>query len=144
MSAFTDTGVLFDDGSVLSSAGGVMTSNNPLSIPPGETPTEAVNLGQLQRSSMYVNANYTMVYSGIPSISILSDTSAGPYTIILPDAPPLGTIIEFIDGAGTWATNNLTLSSANTIMGDSSPLICNISGEVFRLWFNTSNDWRLE
>lgn len=72
-----------------------------------------------------------------------TDTTAGPFTVTLPAAPATGTAISLSDLNGTWGSNNLTVAgNGNTIMGDSNPLICNVSGEDFRIWFNGS-DWRL-
>ena len=89
---------------------------------------------------LYINSSQ-VVGPGI----YLVDTSAGPITLTLPLVPFLGENMEFIDAAGTWATNNLTVAhNGHTIMGSAADLICNLGGEVFRLWFNASNDWRIE
>ena len=76
--------------------------------------------------------------------SYLVDTSGGAFTIYLPLTPVLGNCLQFVDGPGTWTTNNFTINgNGATILGSSSPLICDVSGEVLRLWYNGS-DWRLE
>ena len=75
--------------------------------------------------------------------SYLVDTSGGAFTIYLPLTPVLGNCLQFVDGPGTWTTNNFTINgNGATILGSSSPLICNVSGEVLRLWYNGS-DWRI-
>ncbi len=90
-------------------------------------------------ASMYINSS-TTVGPG----PYLTDTSVTAFTATLPATPVLGTSCEFIDGPGTWGTNNLTIGhNGNTIMGSASDLICNVSGEDFRIWYNGS-DWILE
>ncbi len=88
---------------------------------------------------IYVNASRSVVPG-----PYLTDTSAASFILTLPSAPVVGNCIEFIDGPGTWATNNLTIAhNGHTIMGVADDLVCNVSGEDFRLWYNGS-DWRLE
>ena len=88
---------------------------------------------------LYINSSQ-VVGTGI----YLVDTSTGAITLTLPASPGLGNNVEFIDAAGTWATNNLTVAhNGHTIMGSAADLICNVGGEVFRLWYNGS-DWRIE
>jgi hypothetical protein len=72
------------------------------------------------------------------------DTSGGAFSISLPLSPILGESLAIKDITGTWGTNNLTINpNGLTIMGSTSNLICNISGEVFIIWYNGS-DWRLQ
>jgi hypothetical protein len=88
--------------------------------------------------STYINAGTTL---GVGSYRV--DTSGGAFTVTLPAAPALGATLEFQDVTGTWSTSPLTLSrNGNTILGLASDLVCDVSGELFEIWFNGS-DWRL-
>lgn len=88
--------------------------------------------------STYINAS-TTVGAG----SYLVDTSAAPITLTLQASPLTGTALEFIDATGSWSTSPLTLNgNGQTILGSSTSLICDVSGEVFKIWFNGS-DWRV-
>ncbi len=131
-----------------SNTGTVAAVSGSGSITPGHLVTFADAGGTVQDGGLptaaaaatYINSSQT-----IGPGSYLVDTSAGTITLMLPSTPILGTNVEFIDAGGTWATNNLTVAhNGHTIMGLAADLICNISGEVFRLWFNASNDWRIE
>lgn len=71
------------------------------------------------------------------------DTTSGPITVTLPSGVAAGTTLEFSDPYGTWGTNNLTLArNGNTILGSATDLVCDMSGETFRIIYNGS-DWRL-
>jgi hypothetical protein len=75
----------------------------------------------------------------------LADTTAAAWTGLLPPAPAKGDSVELTDPFGTWGTNNLTVNrNGKTIMGQAANLICNVSGESFRLIYNGAGDWRLE
>jgi len=72
------------------------------------------------------------------------DTTSGPFSVTLPGSPVLGSTCEFIDPFGTWGTNNLTiLRNGSTIVGSATDLICNISGEEFRLIYNGTT-WKAQ
>lgn len=71
------------------------------------------------------------------------NTSAGPITLTLPSGSSVGTTLEFTDLPGTWGKYPMTLArNGNTIVGSASDLVCNISGETFKIWFDGS-DWKL-
>lgn len=86
----------------------------------------------------YINASKS-IFMG----DFLVDTSAGAVTLTLPDSPNLGYTCTFIDVAGTWETNNLTLArNGETIMGLAENMTANVSNIQFTIWYNGS-DWRL-
>lgn len=88
---------------------------------------------------LYINAA-TTVGPGTYEV----DTSAGPVLITLTASPNKGDVCTFIDFAGTWSPNNMTLlRNGQTIMGRASDLICNLPGETFALAYN-GTDWRLQ
>lgn len=71
------------------------------------------------------------------------DTSAGSITISLLSGVAAGTTLEFSDVSGSWARNPLIVSpNGSTIQGLAENLVCDVSGETFKIWYNGS-DWRL-
>ncbi len=148
LAEYNDVNGTVKNGPALSSnSGTVATVSGAGSITPGHLLVAADPEGTVgdggppggAAAPMYVNASTTA--SPGP---YLTDTSAGSFTITLPATPVLGTSCEFIDGPGTWGANNLTIGhNGHTIMGNAEDLVCNVSGEDFRIWYN-GFDWRLE
>lgn len=79
----------------------------------------------------------------LPAGSYMVDTSAGPFAILLPPNPAYGTTLEFADAAFSWGINPLTINGNGKLIMESDPtLVCNITGECLKIWFNGSY-WRL-
>lgn len=74
---------------------------------------------------------------------ILADTSSGSFAVTLPSEPAVGQEVVFADYAGTWDTNNLTVSrNGNLIDGLSENLICDVN-VTFRLVFiGNTTGWK--
>lgn len=88
----------------------------------------------------YKTANFTAGVTG----DYWTDTTAGPFTMTLPDPPVGANCIRVQDVSGSWATSPLTINAGTkTILGSATSLVCDVSGEFFELWYNGS-DWRLE
>jgi len=81
-------------------------------------------------------------YSAIPDDKLLVDTSAAAVTVTLPSLPQVGTEVALLDSAGTWGTNNVTVTAKTTIQGLPSPLSLTISSKRVVLVFN-GTEWRL-
>lgn len=77
--------------------------------------------------------------------SIIADTSSASLTITLPASPAYGNVIWFIDGAGTWNTNNLTINGNGTpILNNSGNLIVTTARDNFSLvYYNSVQGWIL-
>lgn len=85
----------------------------------------------------------TTTYTAVNGDRIAADTSGGAFTITLPATPTAGHYVEFTDGGGAWATNNLTIArNGSTIMGLSEDMICGINNMGFGLVYNGTT-WRL-
>lgn len=94
--------------------------------------------GGVAAAPTYINSSTTLA-AGVYDV----DTTAGAITITLPAAPATGASLTFTDLVGTWSTAPLTLNrNGNTIIGSATDLVCDVSGEIFKIWFNGS-DWRL-
>lgn len=111
----------------------------------------AIASATLNVALRYVNSAITAGPTGY----LMTDTTAGPFTITLP-ASPMGANLLFIQdigqGAGStalrpigsWSTNNLTIArNGKTINLAAEDLICNSSGSLFGLVYDsTTNNWR--
>jgi hypothetical protein len=73
------------------------------------------------------------------------NTTSGAVTLTLPAVATLGDTVRIIDGAGTFATNNLTISrNGNPIQGSATDMTVNTSGAAFDLvYYNSTWGWRL-
>lgn len=73
------------------------------------------------------------------------DTSGAAFTLTLPGSPVAGDYIEITDGAGTFATKNLTIArNSLKIMGLSENLTINVNYAAFSLIYSDStNGWRI-
>ena len=75
----------------------------------------------------------------------LVDTTTYPITIKLPAAPLLGDAVVFLDLAGSFATNNLTVGrNGNDIMNLAQDMTVNTNHAGFTLvWTGATNGWKL-
>jgi hypothetical protein len=79
------------------------------------------------------NSNYT----ASANEGVLTDTSAGSFTVTLPASPATGVQVVVADSAGTWATNNLIVGrNGSTIQGSATDLICDVSSVSVQLVYN--------
>lgn len=75
-----------------------------------------------------------------------ANTSSAAFTITLPSSPNMGDRITIIDGAGTFAVNNLTVHpGSGTIMGQTGKnLILNTNNVAVDLvYYNSTYGWRI-
>jgi hypothetical protein len=86
------------------------------------------------------SANYvyrTSNYSAASNDVVLTDTSGGGFTVILPAAPVLGSTVIVADAASSWGTNNLIVErNGSTIDGAASNLTCDIDGVSVQLIYD--------
>jgi len=81
-------------------------------------------------------------YQSAAGDRIAADTTAGSWTLTLPPAPAMGTVVTVADGNASWATNNLTVSpsSGSTIQGSVQDFIGNVSNWQVTFYF-TGSTW---
>jgi microcystin-dependent protein len=78
----------------------------------------------------------TTTYTSSSTEAIIANTSGGAWTLTLPASPSTGDYIQLLDGAD-WAANNLTVArNGQTIEGDASDLVMDISGVAVDLVFD--------
>ena len=74
------------------------------------------------------------------------NTTGGAFTVTLPTSPALGDFISFIDYAGTFDTNNLTIArNGKNIQGAAADLTVNVERAGFTLVFvDDTQGWLLQ
>lgn len=92
-------------------------------------------------TAVYINSNFSAGTTG----DLWTDTSAGGFTVTLPDPPVGKNILTFRDIFGTWNVNNLTINpGTKTVLGVAGNLVANAAGRNFGMWYDTANTtWKL-
>jgi hypothetical protein len=111
-----------------STSGNVLTSN-------GTTWTSSAPAASGITYTTTKTANYTAVKND----GVLTNTTAGAFTVTLPASPSNGDQVVVADAAGTWGTNNLTVGrNGNNIADLAQDLVCDISGTSVQFVYNSS------
>ena len=111
------------------------------------TPTNAYDLMTKTYTELKYGKPWTTVSSATTAASgdrMFVNTSGGGYTINLPASPTSGDMVQFIDLAGTFASNNLTVgNNGNRIMRILDTMTVSTNGAAFTLvWSgNASYGW---
>lgn len=101
----------------------------------------AVQNGITNIAAMYVNGDATVGGYG----DLWTDTSAGSFTLTLPD-PPIGkNLLTFRDIFGSWSSYPLTINpQTKTILNSAGTLIANVGARTFGMWYDTvAGTWKL-
>jgi len=81
----------------------------------------------------------TANYTAVANDGVLTNTTAGAFTVNLPASPSNGDQVIVADAAGTWGTNNLTVGrNGNNIADVAQDLVCDISGASVQFVYNSS------
>ena len=81
----------------------------------------------------------TSNYTASASDGVLTNTTAGAFTVTLPASPSNGAQVIVADAAGTWGTNNLTVGRNGSNIADvAQDLVCDISGASVQFVYNSS------
>jgi len=81
----------------------------------------------------------TANYTAIANDGVLTNTTAGAFTVNLPASPSNGAQVIVADAGGTWGTNNLTVGRNGSNIADvAQDLICDISGVLVQFVYNSS------
>jgi|MGYP003108882674 hypothetical protein len=85
----------------------------------------------------------TSAYTAVADDQIIVDTSSAPVTITLPASPSVGDEVHFIDGKGTFGSNNLIINrNSSKINSGTSNLTISTNGQSFTLVFaNATRGW---
>ena len=110
------------------SSGNILTSN-------GTTWTSSAPAAGGITYTVTKTANYTAVAND----GVLTNTTAGAFTVTLPASPTNGQQVIVADAGGTWGTNNLTVGrNGNNIADVAQDLVCDISGASVQFVYNSS------
>jgi hypothetical protein len=84
-------------------------------------------------------------YTAVAGDRLMVNTSAGSVTVTLPSSPVLGDTVRFIDAAGTFDFNAMSVDrNGQAIMGDNDNLTVNTRNAAFTLvYYNATYGWRL-
>jgi hypothetical protein len=81
----------------------------------------------------------TATYTAVANDGVLTNTTAGAFTVNLPASPTNGQQVIVADAFGVWGTNNLTVGrNGNNIAGVAQDLVCDINGTSVQFVYNTS------
>lgn len=81
----------------------------------------------------------TANYTAVANDGVLTNTTAGAFTVTLPASPSNGAQVIVADAGGTWGTNNLTVGrNGNNIADVAQDLVCDISGVSVQFVYNSS------
>lgn len=81
----------------------------------------------------------TGAYTAVSNDGVLTNTTAGAFTVTLPVSPTNGMQVIVADAFGTWGTNNLTVGrNGSNIAGLAQDLVCDINGVSVQFVYNTS------
>ena len=81
----------------------------------------------------------TANYTASENDGVLTNTTAGAFTITLPASPTNGMQVVIADADGTWGTNNLTVGrNSSNIAGVAQDLVLDISGASVQFVYNSS------
>jgi len=146
--------------SITVSGNGTFTSTGAIKVPVGTIEQRPVGVaGQLRfnsNTSQFEGYNGN-VWSGISGVTflfkttnhtaqnadyIMTNTSAGSFTITLPATPAAGDLVTIYDDAG-WAVNNLTVArNGSTIEGIADDFVLDISSLKVEFIYNGST-WQV-
>ena len=78
-------------------------------------------------------------YTAVSGDRLFVDTSSGTVTVTLPSSPAVGAFVRFVDVAGTFATNNLTIGrNSEKIMRSATDMTVSDSFSAFELVYSGS------
>ena len=102
--------------------------------------TGAVTTG-IDLQSSVKTANFTAVANE----GYLVNTTSSAITVTLPSSPSLGDEVLIIDYVGTFSTNNVTLTSSNSILGSSDDYTIISNGvSVILIYTDTTKGWKVK
>ena len=88
----------------------------------------------------------TSAYTAVAGQGVFANTSGGAFTVTLPSSPTLGDFVSFIDYAGTFDTNNLTIArNGKNIQGVAEDLTVSVERAGLTLVFvDDTQGWLLQ
>jgi len=112
------------------------------SVSPGNSGNVLISTGSNWISSTAPAGGLTYIYANssvtlADKQGVLTDTSAGTFTVTLPATPAIGAQVVVADAAGSWGNNNLTIArNGETISNVAEDLLCDIVGVSLQLVYD--------
>lgn len=127
------------------SSGEIVTATKLNNLVNTATVTGIVNADLAGSVGLNAWTTKTANYTAAAGDRINADTSSSAFTITLPSTPTNYTEVTLADHAGTWDTNNLTVSRAGSnINGLAEDLTCDIEGKQILLRYEGATiGWRI-
>ena len=87
----------------------------------------------------------TANFTAVANEGYLVNTTSSAITVTLPSSPSLGDEVLIIDYVGTFSTNNVTLTSSNSILGSSDDYTIISNGvSVILIYTDTTKGWKVK
>ena len=125
----------------------INTENNTIVVMDGSTPGGfEIGAGGGGGGGTSWQAVKTLGFTAVSGEGYFCNTTSSAFTATLPASPTLGDEISFIDYAGTFDTNNLTVArNGNPIQGDASDLTVSVVRSAFTLvYVDGTQGWLLK
>ena len=135
----------------LNLAGGTMTGSLTLASNPNSSSMQAATAVFVENEVKDSHTTWVAVddtaspYAATANTRLLVDTTNGAVTVDLPASPSAGDYVEFVDAAGKFDANNLTVGrNAENIMGLGEDMDVAKLNASFRLVYaNATQGWRI-
>lgn len=118
--------------------------------PPSPTDAQVPSAKLVKDSLDSVSAGFVLTdvksanYSAVSGECVLTDTTAGSFTITLPATPSNGATIRIIDAGKSWATHNLTINrNGEMLNGLAANLVLDATQAELYLIFSSTAGWVL-
>jgi len=126
--------------SLKSASGSTITlgqSGDTIQLGCGATQTGFGRTGTVDWDTTAKTASFTAVSGN----GYFVNTTSGAITVTMPASPSAGDIVSLSDYAGTWGTNNVTLSSANYNGQTGTPSLSTNSQTVTLIYVDGTKGW---
>ena len=134
--ALTQYGVVYGGGA---GAAPVATANGTTGQVLTATTSGAPSWAAPSAGGITYTVTKTANYTAVANDGVLTNTTAGAFTVTLPASPTNGQQVIVADAFGVWGTNNLTVGrNGNNIAGVAQDLVCDINGTSVQFVYNTS------
>ena len=117
----------------------VQENSNPSNMVIQEISSGVIDPNPIVKRTWQTKTNSESGYTAISGDRLFIDTSSGTVTVTLPSSPAVGAFVRFVDVAGTFANNNLTIGrNSEKIMRSATDMTVSDSFSAFELVYSGS------